>query len=90
MSTPKVDSDKSKSAKGMMTMSIPKGSALVFRTEIVCGKTLSETKNRFARTDLFFLFFTPKKSVIASAAAVPSSSKEALATGKPVKSQTIV
>ena len=54
-------------------------------TSSVCGWTLSETKNASCPG-----FASASKRCIASAAAVPSSSSEAFATGNPVRSMTIV
>ena len=65
---------------------IPKGSARVFKTSIVCGWQLSETRNT-----RFSLFFVVLKNIsIASAAAVASSKSDAFAIGSPVISDTIV
>lgn len=61
----------------------PKEAALVAITLIDWGWTLSETK-------IFFLLVKRQVRARASAAEVPSSSNEALATSKPVKSLTIV
>jgi len=64
---------------------MPSGSARVRTTSIVCGKTSSATaKMREA------LRVERRQSVIASAAAVASSSIDALAMSIPLKSQTIV
>ena len=62
---------------------IPNGLALVNKTLNVWSKTFSSTKKVFE--DLFFL--EEKLIVIASAAAVPSSKRDALAMEKPVNSQ---
>ena len=67
----------------MTSMPIP--SARVRTTSMVCGSASASTTNgpvlvRCAR----------RTSVIASAAAVPSSSSEALAVGRPVRSATTV
>ena len=64
---------------------MPIASARVRTTAIVCGRASASTTNgpcalRLAR----------RTSVIASAAAVPSSSSEALAVGSPVRSPTMV
>ena len=64
---------------------MPIASARVRTTAIVCGSASASTTNgplapRLAR----------RTSVIASAAAVPSSSREALAVGSPVRSPTTV
>jgi hypothetical protein len=54
-------------------------------TASVCGCTSESTKN-----DLVFAADTRSASAIASAAAVASSSNEALATSRPVRSQIMV
>jgi len=64
---------------------MPCGWARVFTTSIVCGWQADETKNTPPGVG-----FTRAQSIIASAAAVPSSSREALAISKPVSSQTMV
>ena len=66
-------------------MSIPRGSARVASTAAVCAYTSLSTARRLLdpRTARCI-------SVIASAAAVPSSSIDALATSRPVRSVTIV
>ena len=64
---------------------IPIAAALVWTTEIVCGKQSESTKNTFSGPP-----WSRLSIVIASAAAVASSSREALAMSQPVKSQTIV
>ena len=63
----------------------PKGSALVFTTLTVCG-LISLSKINVERRPRSAL----QAMLIASAAAVASSSNEALAISIPVKSQTIV
>ena len=76
----------SRSAKGSpTTTSQPSGSARVRITSIVCGWQSRSTKKAVA-----FDFAARWQSAIASAAAVASSSSEALATSSPVRSQTIV
>ena len=65
--------------KSILIILIPNGFALVSNTANVCGKILSSTIKSF-----FLLWL--KASYIASAAAVPSSNNEALATGNPVSS----
>ena len=64
---------------------MPSGSARICTTETVCGWQRSWTRNveRLPRS-------WPKNIDIASAAAVPSSSSEALAISSPVRSLTIV
>ncbi len=74
------------SPTGPTRTSIPSGSARALTTSIVCGRQRSLTKNRFE--PLFVR--TRCISVIASAAAVASSSSEAFATSIPVRSATIV
>ena len=84
-SAPKTDAG-SRSAKGSpTTISIPSGSARVFTTLIVCGKQSASTKKAAA-----FDFDCRRASAIASAAAVGSSSSEALAMSIPVRSETMV
>ena len=73
-----------------MMISIPKPSAFVFNTAMVCGKTRSETKNLMAPSFFWSLVLLSKNMCIASAAAVLSSSSDAFANLKPVKSQTTV
>ena len=68
------------------TISIPTGSALVFKTSIVWEWHFSETRYLFFFESRVLL----KNIIIASAAAVPSSKRDALASGKPVRSVTIV
>jgi len=63
----------------------PSGSARVRTTSMVCGWQSLATKNALASPP-----FTACTRLIASAAAVPSSSKDAFATGRPVRSITIV
>ena len=63
----------------------PSGSARVRTTSIVCGWQSSETKNR---SDL--LLHERLASVIASAAAVASSSSDALLISMPVRSVIMV
>ena len=65
--------------------SIPIGSARVAKTASVCGCVSASTANTFDS-----LFEVRRISVMASAAAVDSSSSEALAMSKPVKSVTMV
>ena len=57
------------------------GSDLVFKTSIVWGWQFFETKKVF----LFFDLVALKNIVIASAAAVASSNRDALAMGKSVE-----
>ena len=73
-----------------MTISIPKPSARVFKTAIVCGSTVSETKNLLASIFFCSLVLFEKNIFIASAAAVPSSNNDAFAKGKPVSSAIMV
>ena len=72
------------SAASATINSNPKNSARVFNTSMVCGKTSLLTKNLFD-----FSLLERLHSVMASAAAVASSSKEALAMSIPVKSVII-
>ena len=64
---------------------MPIGSARVAITAKVCGCVSESTTNTFDS-----LFDVRRIRVIASAAAVDSSSSEALAISKPVKSVTMV
>ena len=64
---------------------MPIGSARVRITAMVCGRVSASTTNR-----LDFDFAVRLISVIASAAAVASSSIEALAMSSPVRSATAV
>ncbi len=64
---------------------MPSGSARVANTANVCGDVSASTTNRAERARP-----ARRSRVIASAAAVASSSMEALATGRPVRSQIIV
>ena len=66
-------------------ISMPSGSARVCITAIFCGWQASSTKNPRALD-----FATRSAITIASAQAVASSRSEALATGSPVRSATIV
>ena len=69
---------------------MPSGSARDRSTSIVCGRQRSLTRNRL-RSPVPGLFVRTRcSSVIASAAAVASSSSEAFATSIPVRSATIV
>jgi hypothetical protein len=54
-------------------------------TEMVCGRASASTTYT-----LHFAFDERRASVIASAAAVPSSSRLALAVSSPVRSETMV
>ena len=67
---------------------IPSGSARLCSTASVCGKTRSDTRN--TPPPAGFFGETRCSSVIASPAAVASSSSEAPATGSPVRSVTMV
>ena len=64
---------------------MPSGSARVCTTAMVCGWQSASTRNTSPPSAL-----TRWQSVIASAAAVPSSSSDALAISMPVRSLTIV
>ena len=77
---------KSNSAASPVTISIPIASVRVRSTEIVCGWQLSETNTALALLRDWML----RHIVSASAAAVASSSSEALAISMPERSQTIV
>ena len=67
-----------------VTSLIPSGSALVARTASVCGRQSASARNTLP------LPVARRASVIASAAAVASSSMDAPATGSPVRSSTMV
>ncbi len=76
----------SRSANGSPTTTVqPSGSARVRITSIVCGWASRSTKKAEA-----FDVAARWQSAIASAAAVASSSSEALATSSPVRSATMV
>ena len=68
------------------TSRMPSGAARVSSTARTCGKTRSETTNVRACGRRC----TRRSSVIASAAAVASSSSDAFAISMPVRSATIV
>ena len=72
------------------TMSMSRWAARVRSTLRVWGNTASSTKNRFLPALTWGRGRAANNIAIASAAAVPSSSKEALATSIPVKSMTMV
>ena len=69
---------------------IPSGFALVSNKASVCGNVSIDTKNEFIFSFFCFLDLVEKRRVIASAAAVLSSSNEAFEISIPVKSVTIV
>ena len=80
----------SKSLYLPMRSSIPCGTARVVMTASVCGKMFSSTKTTFAPD---FCWARERRAYImltASAAAVPSSSNEQLASGMAVRSHTAV
>ena len=83
--TPKKSPSGRPARRSAVTISMPSGSARVARIAAVWRYTSASTASRFdgPRTARCI-------SVIASAAAVPSSSIEALATSSPVRSATIV
>ncbi len=88
-STPKTAASSTAiSATGPTRSSMPRGSARLRSTASVCGKTRSEARN--TPPVVSFLGDTRCSSVIASPAAVASSSSEAVATGNPVRSLTMV
>ncbi len=76
------------SSTGTTRTSIPSGSPRDRSTSIVCGQTVSATRNTLASGP--FAACTRRSIVMASAAAVGSSSSEALATSMPVRSVTTV
>ena len=80
----KLSSPSASSALHSLTV-MPKGRARVWITSSVCGSTSRSTRNV-----VDFDLPTRSASVMASAAAVASSSIEALAIGKAVKSQIMV
>ncbi|MNE26894.1 hypothetical protein D3C80_1202830 [compost metagenome] len=87
---PKKSFPKANSSWFPITNSTPIGVERVSKTDKVCGKISSETKNLLA---LFFFWsrvLTSKSNAIASAAAVPSSNNEAFAISIPVNSITVV
>ena len=73
-----------------MSSLISSGSARPRRTSIVCAKHRSETTNTLSWPAGAFFVFSRWNIVIASAAAVPSSSSDAVAMSIPVRSRTIV
>ena len=68
------------------TIRMPRASARVCTTEMVCGWQYSSTRNTGSRLTLL----TASVSAIASAAAVASSSSDAFAISSPVRSDTMV
>ena len=64
---------------------MPSGSARVRTTSMVCGWQFASTRKRSLGD-----FVTRCNRVMASAAAVPSSSSEALAMSRPLRSAIIV
>ncbi len=82
-STPKLSG--SSPSSGCSTSVMPSGSALVASTALVWGSASASTTN----TELFDLP-ARRASVMASAAAVASSSRDAPETGRPVRSETTV
>ena len=74
------------SSAATTSTSKPIGSARPFTTSIVCGWQSAATRKRSAP----FFLLTRWSIAIASAAAVASSSSEAFATGRPVRSETAV
>ena len=84
-SAPQKSSDGSNFAGLPTTTVIPSHFARISTTAIVCGWQSSATKN-FCRVSPVI----PWHMVIASAAAVPSSSSDAPASGRPVSSEIMV
>ena len=76
---------KSIDSSGPTCTAMPSGAAFVFTSAIVCGWQSAATKK-----PSWPGFASARHSVIASPAAVASSSSEALASGSPVRSATIV
>ena len=71
-------------------MSMPRCAARERKTAHVWGKTPSDTTNRFTPALAALRLRALKSMVMASAAAVASSSKLALANSMPVRSHTMV
>ena len=84
-STPKTRSSNTIRSGSATTISIPSGSARHVRTSIVWGKHPDDTANTVRAPPC-----TRRSMVMASAAAVGSSSSDAFATGMPVRSATSV
>jgi deoxyinosine 3'endonuclease (endonuclease V) len=85
-STPSVGLAKSYVAASPTTTRTPLGLARARTTSMVCGWQVREMK----KVRAFSLGCTARHRFMASAAAVPSSSIEALAMAMPVRSQTSV
>ena len=83
---PSAISSMSACSKSATTTSMPSGSALVVTTSMVWGWVSASTMNRFSGA----LRLSRRSSVMASAAAVPSSSSEALAMPMAHRSVTMV
>ena len=84
-STPHGSPSGSPSARSATTTGMPIAFALVFTTAMVCGSAFASTTNGPVA------FLLPRRTnVIASAAADPSSSSDAFAVGRPVRSPTMV
>ena len=83
---PKTGALKSNASTSPTTTSMSRAAARVFTTSMVCGWQWSETKKVLRSAPPAI----PYAIAMASAAAVPSSRSEALATGRPVRSTTIV
>ncbi len=84
---PKTSSDHAIASSDTVFTAIPSGSARPSTTTRVCGKQVSATRNTLAAAGFFE---TRRSSVMASPAAVPSSSSEAFATSMAVRSRTTV
>ncbi|WP_259370515.1 hypothetical protein [Streptomyces sp. SCUT-3] len=69
---------------------MPCGSARVRTTATVCGRQSASTTKRPCEPAGAFVRHPRRDSDIASAAAVPSSSREAPEVGRPVRSATTV
>ena len=87
---PKNSDEKSKVSSLPTTNSTPIGFALVCKRDKVWGKIASETKNLLTLFFFWSLSLTANNKLIASAAAVLSSKRDALASSIPVRSVTIV
>ena len=81
--TPKTPSKSVEALIGATRSSMPSGSARVRSTSSVCGRQSESARNTSP-------LVTRRHRVIASAAADASSSRDALATGSAVRSQTMV
>ena len=88
--TPPVSRTTSMSRRGNTTMSMSRCAARVRKTLNVCGNTSWSTKNLVRPSFTWALGLAAKSMAMASAALVPSSKRDALATSIPVRSNTMV